>query len=623
MDRKIIHAEEKYTFLNEFMTELPVNCLFDKGKTGCGGTTIAIENDKNTIIAVPYVNMIKNKEAQYPNEKCNKRLFGIYAGVTEDEILDYVKKNQIRKFAVTYDSLERLITLLQENTDIDVYNDFFLLVDEWHILFNSYAFRNKAVKKLLHQAKQFKEVTYMTATPIEEEFILKELKGLPIVEVQWRNVATVDVKPIITNQPRRVVCDLINDVINRKLFGNLHFFVNSVEFIANAIQKTGLKPEQVRIVCSKNEKQGKGNKSNQKKLGDNYLIEDTTTQAKKVNFYTSTSFEGCDIYDENGKTYIVSDRSKSHTLLDISTLIIQICGRIRDSHYKTKMGHIFSETRYNQFLTYEEFRDSTSKQLNETEDWLNALNQMDDNNRKKTINLIERNNKSGLNEMYIHNENDRLEIDKNLVNLDIVNFKIAHHLYQNRITLKEEYLKYGFKPTKDIKRLYTDKLAGNPKAKISFKDLFEEYVLIDDKKPEYFYFGNTDDRKNLIEEEKPLIKEAYEILGVQKVRDLNYNVTNIKRTIRNMRTDLSIDSKIIASLKDKGIAEGTTATAKDWKSLLQEIYVILEIKDSNGKIKKAKATDLDNWFEIKKTTPKIDGKTTDCYTLIGCKYIYK
>ncbi|KAA6304120.1 hypothetical protein EZS27_044235, partial [termite gut metagenome] len=58
----------------------------------------------------------------------------------------------------------------------------------------------------------------------------------------------------------------------------------------------------------------------------------------KVNFYTSTSFEGCDIYDENGKVYIISDRKKSHTLLDISTLIIPICGRIRDSKYFTTNG---------------------------------------------------------------------------------------------------------------------------------------------------------------------------------------------------------------------------------------------------------------------------------------------
>lgn len=631
MDRKSIYAEKNCDYLNEFMTELPVNCLFDKGKTGCGGTTIAIENDKDTIIAMPYVNVIKNKVAQYPNEKCNNILFGIHEGITDEEIIDYFKNNKIRKFAVTYDSLDRLINVLEKEKNIDVYKDFFLLVDEWHILFNSYAFRNEAVKKVLHHAKQFNEVTYMTATPIEEEFILKELKHLPIKEVIWDNVAIVDIKPIATNQPITAVCKLIKNCIEGKVFGNLHFFVNSVEFIADAIQKTGLKPEKVRIVCSTNKNVGKGKKSNQKKLGDNYIIEDTTTQAKKINFYTSTSFEGCDIYDENGKTYIVSDKDKSHTLLDISTLIIQICGRIRNSHYKTRIGHIFGETRYNKFVSYDEFKESTQRQLAETKDWLNDINRMNDNNRKKTISLIERNNKSGLNEMYISNENDRLEIDENLVNLDIVNFKITNHLYQNRITLTEEYAKYGFKPMKTVIKPYTDKLAENPKAKISFKGLFEEYVSLIDEDSYYSFngtsyscnLGNKEDRKSLIEELKPLIKEAHEILGVQKVRELNHNVTNIKRVIYNMRCDLSQDTKIIHCLKDKGISEGTTATSKDWKNELQDIYTALEIKDSKGKIKKAKATDLDNWYEIKKITPKIKGKTTDCYTIIRSKFIYK
>lgn len=623
MDREIIQANENCDYLNEFMTKLPVNCLFDKGKTGCGGTTIAIENNKDTIIAMPYVNVIKNKVAQYPNKECSNVLFGIYEGVTEEQIIDYIKNNQIKKFAVTYDSLDRLINLLNEKTTINVYQDFFLLVDEWHILFNSYAFRNKAVKRVLHHAKEFKEVTYMTATPIEDEFILTELKDLPVKEVIWDNVTTVDIKPIATNQPITAVSKLIKGCIEGKVFGNLHFFVNSVEFIADAIKKTGLKPEQVRVVCSKNEKLGKGKKSNQKKLGDDYIIEDTTTQSKKINFYTSTSFEGCDIYDEDGKTYIISDKTKSHTLLDISTLIIQICGRIRNSHYKTRIGHIFGETRYNKSISYEEFKESTQRQLAETKDWLNEINRMSDNNRKKTINLIERNNKSGLNEMYIHKENDRLEIDENLISLDIVNFKITNHLYQNRITLTDEYSKYGFKPMQAVEKIYTDELAQNPKAKILFKDLFEEYVSIVGESPDYFYFGNIDDRKSLIEELKPLVKEAHQKLGVQKVRELNHNVTNIKRTICNMRTDISLDAKIVDCLKEKGVTEGTTGTVKKWKEELQDIYTALGIKDSYGKIKKAKATDLENWFEVKKTTPKIKGKTTDCYTIIRSKLIYK
>ena len=36
------------------MAELPKNCLFNKGKIGCGGTSLAIESDMPYVIAVPF-----------------------------------------------------------------------------------------------------------------------------------------------------------------------------------------------------------------------------------------------------------------------------------------------------------------------------------------------------------------------------------------------------------------------------------------------------------------------------------------------------------------------------------------------------------------------------------------
>ncbi|KAA6314505.1 hypothetical protein EZS27_034885, partial [termite gut metagenome] len=301
-----------------------------------------------------------------------KQIYGIYATAPyKYDIIIFLllKSHEVKKIAVTYDSLERLIKLLLDN-NIDVYNDYYLLVDEWHILFNSYVFRSKAVKCVLKYSQEFKEVTYMTATPIEEEFILKEIRHLPIVEVQWEGTVKVNINPIVTNNPAKVVCDIIKLAINGKMFGNLHFFVNSVEFIAVVIKH--LPPELVRVVCSKNEHPGKGNKTNQKKLGDKYPIASTTNEVKLINFYTSTAFEGCDIYDENGRVFIVSDNYKKQTLLDVSTLIVQICGRIRNSKYNTKINHIFNKTEnwYNKYPSYEEFKAFSEDNLKKAKDWL-------------------------------------------------------------------------------------------------------------------------------------------------------------------------------------------------------------------------------------------------------------
>ena len=619
MEKQIIKNPKGTEYLSDFMTELPVNCLFDKGKTGCGGSSVAIENNKNTIIAMPYVNLIKNKEAQYPNDRCEHKLLGIYEGITDDEILDYVKTHEIKKIAVTYDSLDRLITSLLDK-GINVYDEYYLLVDEWHILFNSYAFRNRAVKSVLQHSKQFKEVTYMTATPIEEEFVLKELRHLPVVEVQWDNVVTISIKPIKSNSPVRTVSKLIKDCINGNAFGNLHFFVNSVEFIAEAIKHSGLKPKQVRIICSNNLNTGKGVKSNQNKLGADYKIESTTDAVKKINFYTSTCFEGCDIYDENGITFIVSDKRKSHTLLDISTLFIQICGRIRNSNYNTRVGHISTETRYNQFVSLEDFKKFKDEQRAKSKLLINEINSMSEEARLMNIALLERNNKAGLNERYIYSNNGLLEVDEDLINLDIVNFKITKHLYQSRITLQNEYQRYGFNVMEEKRDIYTDKLVENPKAKISFKDLFCEYSQYREEHKCVFNFGNINERIQLIENEKPLIREAYEKLGIKRVEELKYNVSNIKCAILNLQTNISTDTKILKCLKDAGIIAGDIVPVKEINKVLKNIYTSFEIKNAYGKIKSAKATDLETWFEIDRKHPKINGKTTDCI-VIKCEKI--
>lgn len=346
------------------------------------------------------------------------------------------------------------------------------------------------------------------------------------------------------------------------MFGNLHFFVNSVEFIADSISKAGLNPEQVRIVCSNNVNPGRGKKSNQKKLGDNFKIAATTDQVKLVNFYTSTCFEGSDIYDKDGRTYIVSDICKSHTLLDISTLVIQICGRIRDSRYKTEVCHIFSETRYNQFVTLDEFKAHSEEQVQKSKSWICEMNNMNFENWNTTIQLIEKNNRSGLNEMYIFKQDNKLCLDENLIKLDIVNFKITHHIYCSRITLADEYKNYGFNVSNTEEIIFTDKLLANPKAKISFKQLFVEYVKLKKEIP-LFFLGNMCERISLIEQEKPLVQEAYEILGEDRVKALEYNVTNIKRAIIGSSKNVSIDNKILSCLHEIGVQPGTTKTSKE------------------------------------------------------------
>lgn len=113
-------------YLSEFMTEIPENCLLNKKQTGCGATELAIRNSIPTIIAMPYVALVKNKTIY---RKDDISVLGVYEGISEQDIIDYVRTHSLLKIAVTYDSLPRVITALQ-STGINPYKDLFLLVDE-------------------------------------------------------------------------------------------------------------------------------------------------------------------------------------------------------------------------------------------------------------------------------------------------------------------------------------------------------------------------------------------------------------------------------------------------------------------------------------------------------------
>lgn len=107
---------------------------------------------------------------------------GVYSGVGDNTITEYIQSVNPLKIATTYDSLPRVINTIKEY-GMNPYKDTFLLVDEWHTLFNSYEFRYDAITNLLNTAKQFERATYLSATTIEREYMLTQLRHLPMCEV--------------------------------------------------------------------------------------------------------------------------------------------------------------------------------------------------------------------------------------------------------------------------------------------------------------------------------------------------------------------------------------------------------------------------------------------------------
>lgn len=344
-------------------------------------------------------------------------------------------------------------------------------------------------------------------------------------------------------------------------------------------------------------------------LNKDYKVEQPSDSVKKINFYTSTCFEGCDIYDPDGVTVIVSDGRKANTLLDISTLFTQICGRIRDSRYKHEIIHVFSTTKYSQDISLDEFVAATEGQWQKAVKFVSDINAVKEDSRIKILSKI-----SYFDEPYIRKEDNRLVADRNLVNMDIVNFKLCRHIYASYVNLADELQQNGYKVIPQPYSYITEKKVAEPKARISFEELFIEYHRLKTTAV-FFTFENKEQKCVQIAAKSPLVKEAYDKLGADRVKELRYHVGNIRREIAKRQT-APLGHKIVRLLnsvfpKLKPIEKSRA------KAELQRIYNDLGIRQT------AKATDLERWFEIKESSPKIKGKTTACVTLIREKFIVR
>ena len=93
--------------------------------TGCGATSLAIEQKGSAIITVPYVGLIENKKMKYGD-----LLLDIYGdGDKTEQIADYLTRYPQYKIAVTYNSLQKVCRSL-ESLGRNPYKEAFLAVDE-------------------------------------------------------------------------------------------------------------------------------------------------------------------------------------------------------------------------------------------------------------------------------------------------------------------------------------------------------------------------------------------------------------------------------------------------------------------------------------------------------------
>ena len=581
LDYEIV-VPEGTMYLGEFMKDLPDNCIFNKLVVGGGGTTVALTCDYNYVICVPFVSLIENKLAQHDN------IFGVYKGVSMKDFKNYLNSDvPFKKIMVTYDSLPRLSKYINPS-------DYKLLVDEYHLLFNSYSFRKNAVRELLKTYKDYKSFCFMTATLLEREFLLKEVQDLPIVTAKWSSIQEVTVTSIkCDNDVIHTVTNLVNEYLNGEKSGNCYLFVNSVEFIKSLVKSCNLTDDNARAIWSANNKSQTG------------LTRGTPfSTAKKINLLTSTVFEGCDFQDEDAHIYIISDGKKAHTMIDISTSFQQIANRIRNSKYKDNITHIYQNTRYAVNIYYDEYKEKAVQEYTKNQNVVKQFPELTKDMQETWIRILTALEKAEHYDQYLVTNGDTIECDENTLKVDLYNFKVIKSIYKIRINLENEYRNQGYIVNSETSN-------ANNVVIVNPKDSFKDIVLECQK-------GNPN---TLMYHSKryPYLLEAITKLGYEGIADCKYDTSNIKRKLINI-VPMSDKSKIAACLKTSSyIYEGSFITAKQLNALFQKIYKDLNINE------KTKTFEIDKYYYTKNTTKgvKINDKWTTVkgYTIIKEKHI--
>ena len=562
--------------LERFKDGIPFG-IVNKTKTDVGGTYVAANCSSNYIIVCPFKDLVDSIAADKNNRY---EVFKCYGGVREYQFRKYIKNNTTYKIAVTYDSLPKLIGWLSGTEGWKV------LVDEYHLILEDMDFRYDAINGLMEEIQKFRHYSFLSATPIDLDFEIDFLKQLPHYKVQWNGVTKITpirykVTQLTKGLARFIQIFLDEGISLPDINGNvskveeLYIFINSVTSIKQIADTLKLNPDDVKICCADRIR-------NNKLLGE-YQIESVSSPNKKINFFTKKCFQGCNLFTNNGLIIVASDAYKTQTLVDISTTMEQIAGRIRindeyQNIFRNVIVHLFSTNK--NVMSDEEFEMLMQDKEKEADKLLSGWSKLDKEERQTYI--------------------KRMNLDTELVS--IINGKMVYNNLKKQSFIYKQALRKTYKDGISIRDSFMQsekfELTNQNKWKdfniklakamtVSYEQLLKDYLDSPSESYEQEY------------PEFPLIKRY---LKESEMNTLRWNREKMLKAVEDKK---QVD-KVFLAIYQPGFISN-----KDLKSKLKDEFGRLGIKLS------PKATLIENCtlYSVEKASRKIDGKTVSGYEL--------
>ena len=589
-------------YLDKTFKVIPSNAFIHKGRTGIGGTHLELKTKRNSIIVVPTKGIITDKidakdengNLEYPD------LFPVMGGVKPEDITPYLSSNTPdKKLITTPDSLYKIIKASEGNTD-ELYRDYFLLIDEAHAIITE-SYRESMIKAFEEQFN-FKKRTFISATPYYfTDPRLKKLKyhkiifDEPLGKVNIINAASVKscVNEFITNA--------------NKFAGNFHIFCNSVTEIAEAIAFAGLKD--CNVHCSDKEE-------NLEKTGQFFNPQPIRGQYKKINFYTTSHFEGWNLEDINPVIILVTDVHKPHTKVGISNKGVQAIGRQRIKPYKQEtIPTIFHITNHRNKAIYKPMEKIKNDYL------LEAIWDIKEYNRFIDVCKAQKSEPSREKTDFVQRY---ATINANTGKAEICHTKIDQFINESACNEEFNHIDYisaawqqaGYETeVKENKQ----RLGRSPKRKTvkSVQDILSDFKTLESANS--FVFGKQEQLISL-KNKYPLLYKAHKELTEEEIKSTGYCMGEIEKHLM-LKNNKDVEIRVL-KLLPLYFSVGQRYTKEHIKNTLQGIYdeagykakaTAEQIKHTWYEVKpckiKNKAGNYDNGFEILRMTFKVHAAT--------------
>ena len=308
--------------LFDIITQLPYG-LIDKQATGIGATYAEMHSKRSSIIVVPTRALGENKCAKDPNKFLYVGTKSISNRVTSnEEITDYLNNTTIeyKKIIVVADSLWRVINILRDN-GIDVYREYFLMVDEIDTLQSDNHFRPQ-LSDVIDYYYKFKLQRRALVSATIKEFSYPRLQGEPLTTIKKKEATKRNITLLHTNNINKLLLEQVENIVNTAPSNKILIAYNSVTDILDIISKL---PSEISSRCGVLCSEASYDKVS---LPLRVIINSEDELSHDIVFMTCAYFAGVDIKDRC-HLITVSNKRYGYSMLPMNK-ITQIHGRCRN-----------------------------------------------------------------------------------------------------------------------------------------------------------------------------------------------------------------------------------------------------------------------------------------------------